>query len=92
MSKKDLLREKIQHLDLNTFDPTTLVEGMEKMAFQARNTARDAKIYERMGVNLSPATMACWVMKMGELVMPLLGIALEEIRGGDYAQMSETPF
>ncbi len=48
MSKKDLLREKIQHLDLDTFDPTSLIEGMEKMAFQARNTARAAKIYERM--------------------------------------------
>ncbi|MCA8957109.1 MAG: deoxyhypusine synthase [Planctomycetes bacterium] len=48
MTKKNLLREKIEHLSLDSFDPTTLVDAMEKMAFQARNTARAAKIYERM--------------------------------------------
>lgn len=48
MHKKDLLQEKIEHLDLDAFNPTPLIEGMEKMAFQARNTARAAKIYERM--------------------------------------------
>jgi len=48
MHKKDLLQEKIEHLDLDAFNPTPLIEGMEKMAFQARNTARAAKIYEQM--------------------------------------------
>jgi deoxyhypusine synthase len=48
MDKKDLLKEKIEHLSLDTFNPVPLVDAMEKMAFQARNTARAAKIYERM--------------------------------------------
>ena len=48
MSQKDLLQERVEHLSLDTFDPVPLVDAMEKMAFQARNTARAAKIYERM--------------------------------------------
>ena len=38
----------LEHLDLELFNPVPLVDAMEKMAFQARNTAKAAKIYERM--------------------------------------------
>ena len=48
MSDKGLLQDEIEHLDLDVFDPVPLVDAMEKMAFQARNTARAAKIFERM--------------------------------------------
>ena len=48
MSRKDLLDQTIEHLSLDTFNPVPLVDAMEKMAFQARNTARAAKIYQRM--------------------------------------------
>jgi deoxyhypusine synthase len=47
-TKKSLLRERIQHLSLDSFDPVSLVDGMAHMAFQARNTASAAHIYEQM--------------------------------------------
>nr|BCX01314.1 MAG: deoxyhypusine synthase-like protein [Bacteroidota bacterium] len=47
-TKADYLREPIEHLDLASFDAVPLVEAMEHMAFQARNLARAAKIYEQM--------------------------------------------
>ncbi len=48
MSNKSLLQQKVEHLSLQSFDPVPLVDGMSKMAFQARNTARAAQIYEMM--------------------------------------------
>jgi deoxyhypusine synthase len=48
MSKKALLRDRIEHLSLDTFNPVPLVDAMAKMAFQARNTSRAARIYELM--------------------------------------------
>jgi len=53
---------------------------------------RQEKIFSRIGVDLSRATMASWVIRMGELVIPLLDYALGEIRNGGYVQADETPF
>jgi len=53
---------------------------------------RQEKIFSRIGVDLSRATMASWVIAMGDLVIPLLDIILEKIRNGGYAQADETPF
>ena len=46
--KQDLLKDKIQHLSLDDFDPVSLVESMGEMALQARNLHHAASIYERM--------------------------------------------
>jgi deoxyhypusine synthase len=48
MKKKDLLKTKVEHISLDAFNPVPLIDSMEKMAFQARNTARAARIYEMM--------------------------------------------
>lgn len=48
MTKQEYLSRTIEHLDLNTFNPVTLVDGMDAMAFQARNLSRAAQIYDRM--------------------------------------------
>lgn len=48
MNKTDLLKTRVEHISLDTFDPVPLIEAMDKMAFQARNTARAARIYEQM--------------------------------------------
>ena len=48
LTKADLLVTPIQHLDIKAFDPRPLVDGMEHMAFQARNLNRAARIYDRM--------------------------------------------
>ncbi len=47
-SKRDFLEVPVEHLSLTTFNPVPLVESMERMAFQARNLARAARIYEAM--------------------------------------------
>ncbi|MGQ9819685.1 MAG: 1,9-bis(guanidino)-5-aza-nonane synthase [Candidatus Kapaibacteriales bacterium] len=54
MDTKDKKREflnperVVQHFDITKFNSIELVESMEKMAFQARNLARGAKIYDKM--------------------------------------------
>jgi deoxyhypusine synthase len=48
MTKKDLLKEKIQHIDIKEHNVVPLVESMEKMAFSARDLNRAAQIYDMM--------------------------------------------
>lgn len=48
MQKTDLLKETVEHIDLNDFDPRPLVDDFSKMAFQARNLARACEIFETM--------------------------------------------
>src|SRR5688572_19454949 len=59
MKKKDLLKTKVEHISLDTFNPTALIDSMEKMAFQARNTARAARIYEMMLKEKECAVVLC---------------------------------
>jgi deoxyhypusine synthase len=47
-TKKDLLKEKIQHFDIKEHNVVPLVESMEKMAFSARDLNRAAQIYDLM--------------------------------------------
>ncbi len=72
--------------------PSLLAQIITSKYVDALPLYRQAKIFQRMGVDLSRATMASWVIKMGELATPLLEIILKEIRSGDYTQMDETPF
>jgi deoxyhypusine synthase len=46
--KGKFLRDKVEHISLDVFDPVPLVDAMRKMSFQARNTAKAAAIYEQM--------------------------------------------
>ncbi|MFA5077709.1 MAG: deoxyhypusine synthase family protein, partial [Candidatus Micrarchaeia archaeon] len=46
--RKSYLNETIEHIDITKIDAVPLIESYSKMAFQARNLARGAKIYERM--------------------------------------------
>jgi deoxyhypusine synthase len=47
-AKQEFLREAIEHIDFKRHEVTGLVDAMGKTAFQARNLARAARIYERM--------------------------------------------
>ena len=47
-NKKNLLKQKIEHIDIKKFDITPLIESFDKMAFQSRNLARACKIYDSM--------------------------------------------
>ncbi len=53
---------------------------------------RQEKIFERIGIELSRATMAAWTIRMGEQVEPILDLVLEKIRRGDHVLADETPF
>jgi deoxyhypusine synthase len=46
--EQELLTEEIEHIDITKFDSTPLIEGFEKMAFQARNLFNAASIYQKM--------------------------------------------
>jgi deoxyhypusine synthase len=47
-TKKDYLKEVIEHIDIKKHDVIQLVDAMDKMAFSARDLNRAAKIYDRM--------------------------------------------
>ena len=46
--KAELLQKTIQHIDISQHNVVSMVEAMENMAFQARNLARGAKIFNMM--------------------------------------------
>jgi len=48
MEKKNLFKKTVRHLDIRRFNAIPLIEEFEHMAFQAKNLANAAKIYETM--------------------------------------------
>jgi deoxyhypusine synthase len=48
MNKKDYLKEVVEHIDVKSVNVVPLVDQMGKTAFQARNLARAARIYDEM--------------------------------------------
>ena len=47
-AKKELLKTRVQHIDIQGFDSRPLVDGFNHMAFQARNLAAACDIYDHM--------------------------------------------
>jgi len=47
-NKKTLLRNPVEHIDIKSFDARTIIDGMSKMSFTSRDTARAANIYNEM--------------------------------------------
>jgi transposase len=52
---------------------------------------RQEKIFGRMGIDLSRATMAGWLVKAAQCCLPLLDLLHNEIRTGPLINMDETP-
>ncbi|MFP4471157.1 MAG: 1,9-bis(guanidino)-5-aza-nonane synthase [Bacteroidales bacterium] len=48
MSKKELLKETIEHIDIKSFDATPIIDSMRKMSFTSRDTASAADILQMM--------------------------------------------
>jgi len=48
MEKRDILKTRVTHIDITSFDSTPIIDAFRGMAFQARNLAGAADIYERM--------------------------------------------
>ncbi len=47
-NKKSLLNSPVEHIDIKSFDARKIVDGMSKMSFTSRDTARAASIYNEM--------------------------------------------
>ena len=47
-NKKSLLNSPIEHIDIKSFDARKIIDGMGKMSFTSRDTARAASIYNEM--------------------------------------------
>ena len=53
---------------------------------------RQQKIFGRLGIDLSRATMANWVVKASQQCRPLIDLLEKEIRGGPIINVDETPY
>ena len=47
-SKKDFLKNPIEHIDITSFDSRKIISSMEKMSFVSRETANAANIFNDM--------------------------------------------
>lgn len=48
MEKHNLLKDKIQHIDIKSFDSTPIIDSMSNMSFSSRETANAAHILNKM--------------------------------------------
>lgn len=58
-NKTELLSTEVSHLDITKVDFVNLIDQMQGTAFQARNLARAAKIYEQMLKDQSCGVILC---------------------------------
>tara|TARA_B100001093_G_scaffold346667_1_gene331259 strand:+ start:657 stop:1703 length:1047 start_codon:yes stop_codon:yes gene_type:complete len=47
-NKKSLLNNPVEHIDIKSFDARKIIDGMSKMSFTSRDTAKAAGIYNEM--------------------------------------------
>ena len=47
-NKKKLLNNPVEHIDIKSFDARKIIDGMRRMSFTSRDTARAAEIYNEM--------------------------------------------
>ena len=47
-NKKSLLNKPVEHIDIKSFDARKIIDGMSKMSFTSRDTAKAAGIYNEM--------------------------------------------
>lgn len=59
MNKKELLKTPIVHIDIKQHDLSRYVESMKGLAFQARNLARGAEIFDKMVRDPQSANILC---------------------------------
>lgn len=58
-NKTELLSNEVRHIDIKKFDFANLIDQMQDTAFQARNLARAAKIFERMLTDQNCGVILC---------------------------------
>jgi deoxyhypusine synthase len=58
-TKQELLKDLVESVDIKQHDVRPLVEAMSKMAFQARNLGRAARIYDMMLADRECSVIVC---------------------------------
>jgi len=58
-TKTELLSTEVRHIDIKSLDFTSLIDGMQHTAFQARNLGRGAHIYEQMLMDQDCGVILC---------------------------------
>ena len=48
ISKKDLLKKQVEHIDITSFDARPIISQMDKMSFTSRDLARATEIFNMM--------------------------------------------
>ena len=59
MTEKKPLKYEVEQIDIKSFDARPIIDGFAKMAFQARNLARAAAIYNRMIADSGCSIILC---------------------------------
>lgn len=59
MSKNEFLKKKVQHINIADMDVCAMIDAMQHTAFQARNLARAAHIYQQMLEDRECAIILC---------------------------------
>jgi len=72
--------------------PPLLAQGAVSKYVDGAPLYRQEAMFRRIGVDLSRATLAFWMIKMGELTQPLVDRFLAILRARDYVLADETPF
>lgn len=57
--KEHLLKQKIRHIDITTFNSVPLIEAFDDMAFQSRNLANASRIYDTMLADKDCTILLC---------------------------------
>lgn len=58
-NKQELLSTEVRHIDIKKFDCVSLIDQMQHTAFQARNLARAATIYQQMLMDQNCGVILC---------------------------------
>jgi len=58
-TKREILEHEVHHIDITSFDAIPLIESYAKMAFQAKNLARAARIANRMMKDDDTSVILC---------------------------------
>jgi len=66
--KNELLKNKIEHIDIKKFNSVPLVDAFDNMAFQSRNLARACKIYDNMMKDKNCTNILCLAGSLVSLV------------------------
>ncbi len=64
-TQKEFLKDKIEHIDITKIDAAPIIHSFRNMAFQARNLANAADIFDRM---VSDKQATVWLCLAGSLI------------------------